>query len=150
MTRFITKVDPSGLFSKLPGQIYGMYEVHTSIRARTVATPPNRSDARKRIALSEDQLLAAEKRYLAGETLRTVASTLGIGRPRLASLFRERGLRVRRLSPTDAEVNEMIYRYERGESLARIGTKLGFHANTIRTRLLEHGIETRDTHGRER
>lgn len=126
-----------------------MYEVHTAIRARTVSTAPqNRADARKHVAVSEAQLVAAEKRYLAGETLRTVASTLGIGRPRLASLFRQRGLRVRNLSPTDAEIMEMVYRYEQGESLAKIGAKVGFQPNTVCTHLLDRGVETRTRHKR--
>lgn len=69
-----------------------------------------------------------------------------IGRPRLASLFRERGLRVRRISPTDADVSEMVYRYEQSESLAKIGPTLGFQPDTVRTCLLERGVETRARH----
>lgn len=92
----------------------------------------------------------AETRYEAGATLRELAKDLGIGRERLASLLRERGVRLRRASPSENDVREMTRRYAAGESLERVGTKLGFSPSTIRNHLLNAGIALRDAHGRER
>ena len=66
---------------------------------------------------------------------------------RFASLLRERGIKVRRSSPAEVQIDQMVYRYEAGESLAKIGEKLGFQPNTVRTQLLRRGVTTRDTHG---
>lgn len=95
-------------------------------------------------------LTAAEARYLAGETLRDVAPDIGISRLRLASLLRDRGVRLRRSSPTPAEVDEMIRRYAASESLERVGSRLRFSASTVRSKPLSAGIVLRDSHGRER
>lgn len=150
-TRLITMVDPSGVFSKLSRSSLRMCKVHRTVRAGSVtARPGPRADAKQRIEVSEAALRAAEAHYLDGATLREVAASLGISHPRLAAILRKRGIRVRRSSPSDAEVDEMVYRYEHGESLARIGEKLGFQPNTVRTHLLERGIPTRDSHGRVR
>lgn len=125
--------------------------MHRAIRAGN----PNRSvsrraDAKQRIEVSEATLLVAEARYIEGATLREAARPLGISHMRLASLLKKRGVRIRSCSPTSEEVDEMVRRYEQGESLAKIGMKLGFQPNTIRTQLILRGVETRDTHGREK
>ncbi|WP_454295337.1 hypothetical protein [Salana multivorans] len=44
----------------------------------------------------------------------------------------------------------MCRQYEQGESLARVGAKVGFNASTVRTNLLRAGVALRDPHGRER
>ena len=128
-----------------------MYKVHRTIRAgKPNGTVSLRADAKQRIYVSAAALLSAEARYLEGATLREAAKPLGISHMRLASLLRKRGVRIRSCSPTSEEVDEMVRRYERGESLARIGTKLGYQPNTVRTQLILRGVKTRDTHGRER
>lgn len=60
----------------------------------------------------------------------------------------ERGGRLRRATPSDKEVREMVRRYESGESLDRVGSCLGFSAGTVRNHLLRAGTVLRDTHGR--
>ncbi len=128
-----------------------MHRVHNSIRKReTVSKSGPRADAKQRIALSKAEVLAAEAHYLSGATLREAAAPLGISHARLASMLRERGHKIRRSAPSEADIDQMVYRYETGESLATIGKKLGFQANTVRTHLLRRGIATRDTHGRNR
>ena len=79
--------------------------------------------------------------------LREVAASLGISHPRLASILRKRGIKVRRSSRSDAEVDEIVHRYEHGESMATIGEKLGFQPNTVRNHLLRRGVATRNSHG---
>lgn len=43
-----------------------------------------------------------------------------------------------------------IHLYKSGESLATIGTKLGFHATTVRLVLVRNGVQIRDPHGHPR
>lgn len=90
--------------------------------------------------LTETMLLEAERRYRGGEILRTIAKDLGVSRERLSSHLRERGVRLRREKPTPALVLEMCRRYEQGESLARVGARLGFNPSSVRVTLLAAGV----------
>ena len=91
----------------------------------------------------------AERRYKGGEILRAIAGDLRVIRQRLAERLRERGVRLRREKPSSEQVLEMCRRYEQGESLARVGERMGFNASTVRLQLLRAGIALRDPHGRE-
>nr|WP_254910480.1 sigma factor-like helix-turn-helix DNA-binding protein [Gulosibacter sp. 10] len=44
----------------------------------------------------------------------------------------------------------MVRRYDQGESLARVGARLGFSGGTVRTHLIRAGVRLRDSHGRAR
>lgn len=44
----------------------------------------------------------------------------------------------------------MCLRYERGESLARVGDQMGFNASSVRVALIAAGVKLRDTNGRVR
>ena len=95
-------------------------------------------------------LLEAERRYTAKETLSVIARDFGVSRQRLAGRLRDRGVRLRREKPSSEQVLEMCRRYEQGESLVRIGERLGFNPSSVRVYLLRAGIALRDTHGRAR
>lgn len=124
---------------------------HLGIRRRTRRSGRREVPCvRQQVTVSKDLLLGAEARYEAGATLREVAVDLGLSRPRLSSLLRSRGVRLRRRSPSEAEVDEMKRRYAAGESLVRIGSGLGFSAGTVRGWLLTEGMVMRDSHGRQR
>tara|TARA_B100000700_G_C14462535_1_gene586797 strand:+ start:264 stop:593 length:330 start_codon:yes stop_codon:yes gene_type:complete len=105
---------------------------------------------RQQATVSDDALVLAEARYGKNETLRQIAKDIGVSRQRLASLLRERGVRLRSITPSAAEVNEMARRYAEGESLERVGTRLGYSAGTVRNHLLAEGVVMRDSHGRPR
>lgn len=92
----------------------------------------------------------AERRYTGGEILRVIADDLGVSRQRLADRLRERGVRLRGEKPSAEQVLEMCRRYEQGESLARVGARLGFNPSSVRVALLAAGVNLRDTHGRVR
>ncbi len=128
-----------------------MAVVHRTIRVRP---GPRRSRAvprtRQQATVSDDALVLAEARYGKNETLRQIAKDIGVSRQRLASLLRERGVRLRSITPSAAEVNEMARRYAEGESLERVGTRLGYSAGTVRNHLLAEGVVMRDSHGRPR
>lgn len=127
-----------------------MASIHEQIRWRTTCFARRAHGVRQQTRVSEDALVAAEARYVAGATLREIAPEVGISRQRLASLLRVRGVRLRRTPPSDAEVEEMVRRYAAGESLERIGSRLGFSAGTVRNWLTARDVVMRDCHGRER
>ena len=144
-------VDLAGAFSKLAPPVSRMGAMHLAIRLRDKCYEPRRGVCVRQLTrVSESDLAVAETRYEAGAALREVASDVGVSRERLASLLRSRGIRLRRSSPSDAEVDEMVRRYEAGESLERVGAGLGFSAGTVRNWLLSRGVAMRDCHGRER
>lgn len=151
MPRDFLLVDLAGALSKLAPPLAQMTVKHLAIRRRTRRSGRREVPcARQQVTVSEDLLLGAEARYKAGATLREVAVDLGLSRPRLSSLLRARGVRLRRRSPSEAEVDEMRRRYAAGESLERIGSGLGFSAGTVRGWLLTEGMVMRDSHGRQR
>lgn len=121
---------------------------HLAIRRRTCQPPFRRRNVTQVYRPSEAALREAESGYLAGRSLKAVAKDIGIGHERLSRLFRERGVRLRRQSPTPEEKAQMQIRYNGGVSLERIGALLGYSAGTVRTYLLATGVVLRDTHGR--
>lgn len=143
-------VDLAGSLSRLALALTRVATMHEAIRQRTRSVIAKRSSVRARVRVREDALVAAAARYEAGATLRDLAAQLGVSRPYPASLLRARGVRVRRRSPSEEEVAEMKRLYASGESLERVGTRLGFSAGTVRTWLLNADMMMRDQHGRER
>lgn len=91
-----------------------------------------------------------QRRYEAGTVLRLIADDLGVSRQRLAARLRERGVAIRGEGPTPGQVLEMVRRYDQGESLARVGARLGFNGGTVRAHLIRAGVLLRDSHGRVR
>lgn len=127
---------------------------HRAIRRRRRPAPvsPTSSRALPRPVprLTAAMLGEAERRYRDGEILRAIAGDLGVSRQRLAERLRERGVRLRGEKPSSEQVREMCLRYEQGESLARVGERMGFNASTVRVNLVRAGVALRDPHGRER
>lgn len=98
--------------------------------------------------LTDAMLDEAQGRYEARATLQLIADDLGVSRQRLAVRLRERGVAIRGEGPSPEQALEMARRYREGESLARVGARLGFSAGTVRTHLRRAGVAMRDTHGR--
>lgn len=144
-------VDLAGGLSKLAPPLARLSLMHRAIRLRARhGVRREESHVRQQARVSGEVLLSAEAQYAAGETLRTIATDVGVSRQRLASLLRERGVRLRRTAPSDAEVQEMVRRYADGESLERVGARVGFSAGTVRNHLIAAGVLLRDPQGRER
>lgn len=127
---------------------------HRAIRRRrkkfTVSPPSTRPLPRPVPRLTLAMTDEAERRYMDGEILRLIAGDLGVSRQRLAERLRERGVRLRREKPSSEQVLEMCHRYEQGESLARIGERLGFNPSSVRMYLWRAGKALRDPQGRAR
>lgn len=48
------------------------------------------------------------------------------------------------------QIDEAVQDYAVGQSLDEIGSRLGFDSTTVLKELRLRGVQTRDTHGRER
>ena len=144
-------MDLTGGFSKPAPPLVRATSLLPKIRRRIHAPILSRpATARRRTQVSAEALNIATSRYSTGETLRTIASDMGLSRQRLASLLKEAGVSLRRASPSEDCVSQMIRLYASGESLQRVGSRLGFSPGTVRNRLEQRGIRLRDTHGRQR
>ena len=152
-TSLVRGVEVARQCSNLAPTLQLAVTLHRAIRRRrrpTVGPASSRPLPRPVPRLTAAMLDEAERRYKCGEILRVIADDLGVSRQRLADRLRDRGVRLRREKPSSGEVLEMCRRYEQGESLARVGERLGFNASTVRTNLLRAGVSLRDPHGRER
>lgn len=146
-----TMVDLAGGLSKPAPPLVHMGSLHRTIRARAPRpTQIGLALVRSQRRISDETLDALEARYRAGETLRVIANDVGLSRQRLAPLLRDRGVRIRRATPSSSEVREMVRRYGGGESLERVGASLEFSAGTVRNHLIAAGVVLRDPQGRER
>ncbi|MEU0792429.1 hypothetical protein ABZ342_20360 [Amycolatopsis sp. NPDC005961] len=86
--------------------------------------------------------------YQSGETVYDLAERFKINRKTVSGILHRAGVQIRgRL--TSEQVDEAMQLYASGQSLARIAVKLDTTANTVRARLIERGVRTRDSHGRE-
>ena len=144
-------VDLEGGLSKLAPALVRMGRLHRAIRARAARATHRRvaPDSMQRRVTGE-ALEAAVARYRAGETLRAIATDVGLSRHGPAALLRERGVRIQRATPSAAEVRDMVQRYANGESLERVGERQGFSAGTVRNHLIAAGVALRDRQGRDR
>src|SRR5699024_6128842 len=148
---FSTYVDLAGGLSKLAPPLIRMGSLHRTIRTRAVrVTRRELVPVRAQCGVDANALDSAERRYQSGETLRAIANDVGVSRQRLASLLRERGVRIRRATPSPAEVEEMVRRYADGDSLELVGERVKFSAGTVRNHLIASGVALRDPQGRER
>ncbi len=100
--------------------------------------------------LTDAMLDEAQGRYEANTTLQLIANDLGVSRQRLAVRLRERGVAIRGEGPSREQVLEMVRRYSQGESLAKVGTRLGFSGGTVRAYLIRAGVPIREAQGRSR
>lgn len=142
-------MDLAGGMSKLSPALVRMSYEHRSIRQRQLPISSESHTTNQISKPTNAQLARAEAAYLKGSSLKVVAKQVGIGHERLAKLLRNRGVRLRRQTPTETEILDMQHRYEAGASLERVGLALGYSAGTVRNYLLSAGTNMRDTHGRE-
>jgi hypothetical protein len=76
--------------------------------------------------------------------------TYNLGKGTVLRLLRDHGVQLRNQRMTPAEVTQAIQLYEAGNSLAAMGTQLGYDHGTIWQALMRAGVPRRDSHGRHR
>ncbi|MGV1034918.1 MAG: hypothetical protein ACOYBP_06840 [Microbacteriaceae bacterium] len=89
-----------------------------------------------------DQIVEA---YRSGMTVYGLAGEFGCHRVTISAVLKRRGVAMRRMSPSDEQVAEMIRLYESGLSLSKVGERLGFNATTVLHRIRAAGKTTRSS-----
>jgi hypothetical protein len=83
-------------------------------------------------------------------TVYELGAQFGIERRTVSTILHRHGVSMRRCGLTPEQVDDAIHLYKLGWSLSRIGTRMSVTADTVRKRLIEHGMTMRDTHERPR
>ena len=93
--------------------------------------------------LSEKQCVHLAHRYESGATVYELASEFAIDRRTVSLRLKDRGITLRRQSPT----NEMIRLYFIGLSAAKVGEQIGVSADTVLNHLRQRGVDRRNPTG---
>ncbi|MFF8186011.1 helix-turn-helix domain-containing protein [Microbacterium sp. NPDC016588] len=80
--------------------------------------------------------------------MKELARVFGVHRTTIRAALDRRGVNPRAHAITAAQVATASRLYLSGLSLAAVGEKLGFNAQTIATHLRRAGVSLRDPHGR--
>lgn len=82
--------------------------------------------------------------YQAGTTAAELAKRYGVHRHTITELLKREAVNIRvRRSMSEAEIDQAVSLYNQGQSLQRIGARLGWDHNTIYRRLKQRGVEFR-------
>lgn len=117
--------------------------VTTPVSHREQALIPKRA---KWLNDTEKEHLAAG--YRAGATVYELAELFRIDRRTVALQLKQTGVHLRRQPPTSIQVDQMVEFYEAGQSLNKIGMRLGFDDVTIAKYLRQRGMRIRGAHER--
>ncbi|WET78675.1 hypothetical protein P3102_32265 [Amycolatopsis sp. QT-25] len=79
-----------------------------------------------------------------------LGTRFGIERRTVSNILKRHEVLMRRRGLAPEQVDDAIYLYNLGWSLARVGAHLGVNHTTVLNKLRERGVPTRDTHGRPR
>ena len=86
--------------------------------------------------------------YKSGQTVYELAETFGCHRVTISSQLKGNGIKLRRSSPSEEQIDQMVRLYKTGLSMKDVGGQVGMSAATVMRSLYRRGIETRDPHGR--
>jgi hypothetical protein len=112
--------------------------------------PANRPKPRRARQLDQHQVQTLIQGYAAGATTYELGDRFGVDRRTVSAILRLHDVPMRRRGLSPSHVDEAIHLYRLGWSLARVGEHLDVDPTTVRNRLQERGVRTRDTHGRAR
>lgn len=79
-----------------------------------------------------------------------IAKEFKINRVTVSKHLERAGVSKRPRSMSSVQIDEAVQDYAAGQSLERIGNRLGFDSTTVLKELRLRGVRMRDTHGRER
>ncbi len=79
-----------------------------------------------------------------------IAKEFKIHRVTVSKHLERAGVTKRPRSMSADQIDEAVQDYAAGQSLEKIGNRLGFDSTTVLKELRLRGVETRDTHGRSR
>jgi hypothetical protein len=111
---------------------------------RSPTKPPHR--VHRRLTSAAIQQLCAD--YQGGCTTRDLASRYGISKASVTALLRERSIPVRCQGVSDEQVQQAVWTYEAGSSVAQVARTLGLPPSSIYDALRRAGVVMRDRHDR--
>lgn len=79
-----------------------------------------------------------------------IAKEFKIHRATVSQHLDRAGVSKRQPSMSEAQIDEAVQDYAAGQSLDKIGNRLGFDSTTVLKELRLRGVKMRDTHDRER
>jgi hypothetical protein len=100
--------------------------------------------------LDAEQSSELIQRYQAGETVYELSEIFNVHRQTVSAILKRSGVRLRRSSLREREIDQAIELYRSGLSMVQVGLRLGRSAGTIRRVLIAENVATRDSHGRQK
>ena len=88
--------------------------------------------------------------YSEGMAIHEIAKEFKINRVTVSKHLERAGVIKRSRSMSEVQIDEAVQDYGGGQSLDKIGNRLGFDSTTVLRELRLRGVRMRDTHGRER
>lgn len=79
-----------------------------------------------------------------------IAKKHGVHRATISKHLGRAGVSKRPRSMGETQVDEAVQDYNTGQSLEKIGNRLGFDSTTVLKELRLRGVRMRDTHGRQK
>lgn len=116
------------------------------IRPPEPATPVQKVDRR----LSPAQIAELVQAYRDGDGTPELRRRYSLSQGSVLKILHSHDVTMRRQGLTGEQIANATDLYGAGQSLAKIGIKLGVEAGTVRRALLKQGVQMRDTHGRQR
>lgn len=119
-------------------------------RQLNLTEPRHKREGRVRIKrakrLSLKQRVHLAQRYESGATVYDLASEYEIDRRTVSLRLRDQGITLRRQSPTNEMIDEMVRLYFTGLSAAKVGEQIGVSADTVLNHLRQRGVDRRAPH----
>ena len=88
--------------------------------------------------------------YLEGMAIHEIAKEFKINRVTVSKHLERVGVTKWPRSMSDSQIDEAVQDYAAGQSLEKIGNKLGFDSTTVLRELRRRDVRMRETHGRAR
>lgn len=104
----------------------------------------------KQRRLDKDEIERLIAAYKAGSTVYQLAERWGCHRTTVSQCLKSHGVRMRRVPPSEKQLDDAARLYESGLSLARVGREVGCHPDTLWSHLRQRGVAMRDPHDRRR
>jgi hypothetical protein len=145
-------VDLGGTYYNTKPQVEALETLLRKLPAPAAPAPPpvDRPKPGRARQLDANQVQELIAGYRAGATVYELGAMFSIERRTVSNILHRHDVQMRRRSLSPTQVDDAIYLYNLGWSLARVGQHLGVDHTTVLTKLRKRGIPTRDTHGRPR
>jgi transposase-like protein len=127
-------------------QLNGLVDNALASSPRQIRTATVKDRATKKLSLRVHEEIVSSYRH--GMGVMELAKQLGVAKSTIIEHLNRAEVKRRPWALSESQVLEAIQLYKEGLSLAKVGLRLGFNAQTIANALKSRNIKTRDSHGR--